>query len=301
VGTGKVRASVTVEWDMGSSDSTQETYDPNASALLSSQVSEEKVTDTAAEGVPGTPSNVPGAQSATAPEPSLETQGIRTESKTFAVSKTVRHVVQPPGTIKRVTAAVLVDDATEVKEENGRKVEIRRKRTPEEMKQIQELAMAAMGFDAARGDHLAVENLSFQTLPFPELARPSWVGRLAPMVERWMGLLRYLAVAVLFLVTYLLVLRPVKRQAVAAFRELPRQLAAARRAAELTPGSPEVGELKLEEGAAAGGLIPPEVIGPAPELKQAVMLKQHLVDKVKKEPEAASRLIQSWIRQEAKL
>ena len=42
-----------------------------------------------------------------------ESQGLHTESKTFAVSKTVRHTVQPPGTLKRITAAVLVDDATD--------------------------------------------------------------------------------------------------------------------------------------------------------------------------------------------
>ena len=32
---------------------------------------------------------------------------------------------------------------------------------------------------------------------------------------------------------------------------------------------------------------------------RAVALKRHLVNKVKKEPEGATRLIQSWVREEA--
>jgi hypothetical protein len=35
------------------------------------------------------------------------------------------------------------------------------------------------------------------------------------------------------------------------------------------------------------------------EVLRAVVLKRHLVDKVKKEPEGATRLVQSWVRQGA--
>ena len=42
-------------------------------------------------------------------------------------------------------------------------------------------------------------------------------------------------------------------------------------------------------------------LGDSPmETKQAVMLKKNLLEKVKKEPAAASRLIQNWMRQEGK-
>ncbi len=109
-----------------------------------------------------------------------ESQGLHTESKTFAVSKTVRHTVQPSGTLKRIAAAVLVDDATETKDDNGQKVETRRKRTPEEMKQIEELVAAAIGVDATRGDKVAVENLSFQTLPLETPAPPTLTERVVP-------------------------------------------------------------------------------------------------------------------------
>ena len=63
VGPGKARANVTVEYDLATSDSTQETYDPNGAVVLTSQISEERVGETDAEGTPGTTSNVPGKQS----------------------------------------------------------------------------------------------------------------------------------------------------------------------------------------------------------------------------------------------
>ena len=90
---------------------------------------------------------------------------MRSESKTFAVSKTVHHTIEPAGQIKHLAAAVLVDDAVDVKEVGGKRQETRRKRTPDEMKQLDDLVRAAVGFDAKRGDELALQNISFQEPP----------------------------------------------------------------------------------------------------------------------------------------
>jgi flagellar M-ring protein FliF len=306
VGPGKARANVTVEYDLATSDSMQETYDPNASVVLTSQVSDEREGETGVGGVPGTPSNVPGKQPpATAKPPSPPDsveQGLRTESKTFAVSKTVRHVVQPSGSLKRLAAAVLVDDAVESKEDNGQKVETRRKRTPEEMKQIQELVTAAIGVDTTRGDKLAVENLSFQTLPLDSLSPPSLTDRVVPMVDKWINVIRYAALAALFLLVYGLVLRPIKRQIVTTFRELPQQVGASKRGrAALKEGGAEGVAGKEEEAAGLEDSLPPQLEGSPGEVKQAVALKKNLLEKVKKEPATASRLIQNWMRQETKV
>ena len=306
VGPGKARANVTAEYDLGTSDSTQETYDPNAEAVLTTQISEERVGETNAEGAPGTPSNVPGKQAATGVKPpaedSTETQGLHTESKTFAVSKTVRHVVQPSGSLKRVTAAVLVDDATESKEENGQKTETRRKRTPDEMKQIEELVAAAIGVDATRGDKVAVANLSFQTLPFEPLRPPSLTDRVAPLVDKWINVIRYGALLALFLLVYVLILRPIKSQIVTTFRDLPRQLAATKSAAALKGGgSPgraigkDAGTPETEE------VIAPELGESLSEVRQAVLVKKNLLARAKKEPATFSRLIQNWLREETKI
>ncbi len=304
VGPGKARANVTVAYDLAASDSTQETYDPNGSVVLTSQTSEERDGENDAEGMPGTTSNVPGKQSTPAAKPAnpaaSETQGAHTESKTFAVSKTVRHTVQPAGDLKRITAAILVDDATEKHDNNGQTVETRRKRTPEEMKQFEELVAAAIGIDASRGDKVAVENLSFQTLPIETPAPPTLTERVVPLVDKWINVIRYGALFLLFLLIYMLVLRPIKRQIVTTFRDLPRQLKSSHAAQQALPaGTTGTPVSKVDETAALEASL--QQLGDSPlEAKQAVLLKKNLLDKVKKEPATASRLIQNWMRQEGK-
>jgi flagellar M-ring protein FliF len=303
VGPEGLRANVTVEYDLESSDNTQETYDPNGSVVTMSQISEDHSMDSEAQGIPGTPSNVPGsnargaasAASGNAPEP----MGQRTENKTYAVSKTLRHVVQPPGGIKRVAAALLVDDTVETSFAYGRRVESRRKRSPDEMKQIEDLAKAAIGFDPVRGDRLSVQNIPFVAIS-PQGAPPSLPERLAPVFQEWMGVIRYAGLAVLFLVIYLLVLRPVKRQIVAALAVQHPQFAAGAMgegglgiAATLAPEL----EPKAGEGESVDEGVLNELGDINAEVKRTVMLKKQLVEKVKGNPEAASRLIQNWIRQ----
>jgi flagellar M-ring protein FliF len=304
VGQGKARANVTVEYDLATSDSMQETYDPNGAVVLTSQISEERVGETGAQGTPGTTSNIPGKQPTTPAKPpgatDSESQGLHTESKTFAVSKTVRHSILPAGTLKRINAAVLVDDATENTENRGQKVTIRRKRTPEEMKQIGDLVAAAIGIDPTRGDKVAVENLSFQILPLETPAPPTLVERVVPIVDKWINFIRYGSLILLFLLIYMLVLRPIKRQIVTTFQELPKQLGMAKASQETLPGSAHVPPVpKMDDTASLEASL--SQLGDSPlEAKQAVILKKNLLEKVKKEPATASRLIQNWMRQEVK-
>jgi len=294
VGRDGLRASVTVEYDLASSESTQETYDPNGSVVLTSQISEDQSAESDPQGIPGTPSNAPdsttkGTASAAA-DSSADQTGQRNESKTYAVSKAVRHIVQPSGAIKKIAAAVLVDDAVETKTEDNNKVESRRKRSADELKQIEELAKAAIGIDATRGDHLTVQNIAFASIaPSPP---PTLPERLAPLLQQWMGAVRYAGLAALFLLVYLLILRPVKKQIIASLavaqRQLPKGTAERRAlgAAGLTP--------EAAEGAAEGA---GELTDINAEVKRTVVLKNELVEKIKKNPEAASRLIQNWVRQ----
>ena len=100
------------------------------------------------------------------------------------------------------------------------------------------------------------------------------------LLEPWSWVLRYVGLAALFLVVYLLILRPVKKQAVAAFRELPARFAS--RAMPHAAGAPP--------GLAEGTESPVEG-------QRATQLKTMLIDKVKAEPAAASRLVESWVRE----
>jgi len=285
VGSDHVRASVHIEYELGSSEDTQETYDPKASATLTQEHSEESSTGAAPVGVPGTASNVPsGNNPAPAVTAGAEQSTSRSDATTFAVSKNVRHDVEPPGRVHRIAAAVLVDDVVESSEQGGKHLTTRRKRTPEEMDQIKQLASAALGIDSQRGDLLAVENLSFQQTPVEPLPPPAKIDRWRRVIEPWSWVLRYVALAALFLVVYGLILRPVKRQALAAFKQLPGN-------ARLVP---------QPAGASLDGSLPGLEAGVHEGGRRASQLKKLLAEKVKAEPESASRLVEGWVHQESK-
>jgi flagellar M-ring protein FliF len=301
VGADHVRASVHVEYDLGTSEETEETYDPKATATLTQEHAEENSTGGAVAGVPGTASNIPVASPAPAtpaaagavaavktpaPIPAPEQSNSKSDSTTYGVSKTMHRSVEPAGRVRRIAAAVLVDDAVDVAEQAGKRITTRRKRTADEMKTIEQLARAAIGVDAQRGDVLAVENLSFQELPLDVPSPPGKSERFKRMVEPWLWIMRYAGLAALFLVVYFLILRPVKKQAITAFRDLPGRVA----------------EQNALRPAAAGGALNPQGSGPPQgaqsEGQRAAQLKKMLTDKVKAEPAAASRLVESWVREE---
>jgi flagellar M-ring protein FliF len=309
VGVDHVRASVHVEYDLGTSEDTQELYDPKTTATLTQEHSEESSTGMAPAGVPGTASNVPAATappkpgtpnaqsnapaSGTTPVTATtsgasamgalgaEQSSSRADSTTYAVSKSLHRSVEPAGRVRRIAAAVLVDDAVDVVEQAGKRTPTRRKRTPDEMKQIEELARATIGIDNQRGDVLAVENLSFQELPPETPPPPSKSERWRQMLEPWAWVLRYVALALLFAVVYFLILRPVKKQAITAFRELPGKV--------LHSAPPGLAAAETLGALVVGQQVPAEG-------QRANQLKKMLTDKVKAEPAAASRLVESWVR-----
>ncbi len=282
VGQNHVRASVHVEYDLGSREDTLETYDPKSAVAVTQEHSEESSTGAAPTGVPGTASNVPTSNKVVTPTLSAEQSNSRSDATTYAISKTLSHTMEPPGRIRRIAAAVLVDDAMETTNQNGKTISQRRKRTVDEMKQIEQLAEAAIGVDQQRGDVLAVENLAFQQEPVETMPTPSRTVRVRHLIEPWAWLLRYVGIGALFLVVYWLVLRPVKKQAIYTFREL-----SGRASGMLTQQAPTAGTVLsgAAAGADAGG-------------NRAIELKRLLSEKVKAEPESASRLVQSWVEQE---
>src|SRR5208282_2256119 len=154
-----------------------ETYDPNSSVALSVTRSEERLGNEPLGGIPGTSSNLPNAKVSPPARSANENHTSKAESGTYAVNKLVRHTLQPAGRIRRIAAALLVDDAVTIEQKNNQRVATRHKRSPDEIKQIEQLAAAALGIDAKRGDLLAVENLSFQNLSEDVPLPPTFLER----------------------------------------------------------------------------------------------------------------------------
>jgi len=274
VGTDSVRANVNVEYESSSAEENQETYDPKAVVAVSTQRSDEQVGANGNGGIPGTSSNVPGAsanaKTANTTTASENFQSTHSESSAYAVSKVVRHVVQPSGRIRRISAAVVVDDVVETSQTNGKRTQTRRKRTPEELKQIEQLASAAVGLDTTRGDTLAVENLAFRQPEVEPPAKPNAVERVRVTLTDWSSVVRYGSLLLLFLLAYLLMLRPVKKQVVLAMKDVQARLLA-----------------KSEAEQNAANQLPPG--------QQALMLKKKLVERIKAEPAAGGQLVKSLL------
>ncbi len=283
VGADHIRASVNVEYDQGTSEESQEKYDPSVSVPLSVQRSDDQTGPGASpSGVPGSSSNIPqGKQAAPAQPTAAESSEMsKTENSVFGVNKTVRHLVEPAGRIRRVTAALLVDDLVEHKQmpPHGKWVDVRMKRSPEELKQIEELAQAAIGFDAARGDVISVQDMSFaqDAAAQAEPGLPTVIDKVRRGVSDYAAPIRYGALLLLFLLAYLLMLRPIQKQALAG-ATLP-----------APAGVPD------ELGAATLPLLPPAT----DDAERANLLKQQLAQLVKADPASSARAVQAWVRGE---
>lgn len=280
LGADHVRASVRVEYDMSSNEETQESYDPNGAVALSTHKTEEQA-GTGIGGVPGAASNVIGAAT-TKPTPTPLPAGpqSRSENNTYAVSRRVRHSTQPAGAVKRIAAALLVDDARVTKQENGKTTTERQKRTPEQLQQIEQLAKAAIGIDITRGDVLTVANMSFEQSPVEAPPVPGIFEKSRRIVNDWSWVLRLAAIGALFLVVYMLVLRPIRRQIVEGLKSAARL------------GTTERGKLASQNAAALDAAF---TGADNEDARRLGNLKKQLAARVSADPAVSTRLVQNWI------
>ena len=285
VGDDRLRASVNVELDPGTTEESQDKYDPAVSVPLSVQRSDEQSgAGKGVGGVPGTVSNVPqGKANVPAPNGDDGSQSSKTESATYGVNKTSRHTLEPAGRIRRITAALVVDDVVTRKQgANGKWTETRLKRSPQELQQIQQLASGAIGIDAARGDSINVQNLAFVHAEEPDAQKVTALDRARKGVSDNATLVRYAMLLALFVLAYLLMIRPVQKrvlaEALATKPELPVSMAV------------EQNELPQPGAIAALAQTVSE------DMTQTLALKEEVLQQVKSEPENSARLVQAWLR-----
>jgi flagellar M-ring protein FliF len=180
LGAERFRAGVSIDFDFTSGEQSEETYDPERSVMSSSQKTEETSTGSSSGGVPGSASNLP--------RPAARSGGNtgtsrRSETIAYQTSKTVRRIKIPQGTVRRVSASVLVDQT--IRWEGSGK-EQRKVVTPpsaETVRAIRVLVSGAIGLQPDRGDQLVVESLPFEStlqLPAPVAETPA-----KPQGELW--------------------------------------------------------------------------------------------------------------------
>jgi flagellar M-ring protein FliF len=331
VGKGKVHANASVELDSNSVEQTEETVQPNGTAILSQQKSEERVGGAGAPtGIPGTQSNVAGANTAVQKDSSqLPDRSRQSETTNYELNKTLRHTVQPKGAVRRLSIAVILDYKTSwTPGPNGKTIPKSEPRSQQDLDGYRELVLAAVGFDKDRGDVVTLENVPFYSDSRPEEIKPP-VPWYLKYQQYSLPAMKYLAFLLLFLLVYLILFRPIRNrviQSVAAATPPAAELAAAEAGKALgAPGVesaalPAAGETEGGAGAAqrqlAEGAGGDESEGDADLaaidqrlekdfLKEAQMLdlgtrkysvlKKKLIERALKDPEAVSNLVRSWV------
>ncbi|AVG38981.1 Flagellar M-ring protein [Achromobacter insolitus] len=229
VGPGNVHAQASADVDFARREETSEVYRPNQepgqAAVRSQQTSDSTQRGVnPAQGVPGALSNQapanPQAPIANPPQPQpprpgqpqqpanaqqqTGTQAVtanlnerRDATTNYEVDRTISHIKQPVGNLKRLSVAVVVNY---VRDKDGELQPL----PPEELNKLTNLVREAMGYSETRGDSLNLVNSQFNDGPPPV---PMW--RDPEMISLFKTILAWLVGGVLALWLYRVVRRTV--------------------------------------------------------------------------------------------
>ena len=164
MGAGNFSTEVHAELDVSESQSTRETYPKDDVALRREEGNKSTGAGNApAIGIPGATSNTPppATQVATTPPASTPatpaaapTQTEEQYSRSFDVGREISVTHQPVGRLKRVSVAVALNSTKPIK--------------PADVQQIEALVRGAVGYDAQRGDVVALSMRPFAKVEQPE-------------------------------------------------------------------------------------------------------------------------------------
>ena len=147
LGVGKSVVRVTADLDFQQLERTSETYDPNAASVRS----EERTKSTSAE------TEKPSEDSESSSE-----DGSETTITNYELNKTVEHIINAVGGLKRLSVALMVDGTYNAVENEAGDVEnIYQPRSQEELDRLTAIVKSAIGFDMERNDQIEIVNMPF--------------------------------------------------------------------------------------------------------------------------------------------
>jgi flagellar M-ring protein FliF len=314
LGPEKFKAGVSVECDFTAGDLSEETFDPSKSVMVSSQKTEDSSAGAGGTGVPGTPSTLPRPT----PRPGAGTSATHvnrmTESIQYQSSRTVKKTRLPSGGLRKMSLAVLIDQAVTWQRDGSGFRKILVPPAPEKLKAIHDVVAGITGFNEQRGDQLVIETLPFEStllLEPPPSPNPAVPGKPA-MPQQWRFqldrktiLIASGAGVVLVALAVLLIRRRGKKTrakaptvaAAVAGPEEARQTA-------LLPGATVAQQLeaKLAERDALQEQMNLQALNSLtlapPITKTAEIMAKHLREKIKQDPEVSAQILRTWIREE---
>lgn len=297
VGVGNVKAQVSAEMDFSQVEFTSEQHKPNQGGEPGTVRSQQIVEDgTAAQslpaGVPGATTNQPPATGTAPINGAAAPLGVaangdkagsaRRESViNYEVDKTVRVVREASGTVRRLTAAVVVNHRGGVDAKTGKATS-----TPipaEQIEQMTALVRETIGFSKDRGDSVNLVNAPFNVTAQPDTEAPAWW-----LLPDNQDLARSLAFPAGMVALGLLVLLGLVRPGLKAMK--------APAPAALTPVTPQLSAV-LNEPNERPGLPQPEL---PMELNQTTE-QQRLADAKRlalENPVAVANIVKAWVNGE---
>lgn len=211
VGVNKAVVRVSSILDFRKIETTEERYDPNGQVVRSEQRGQERSSGVngTSGGVPGVESNVPGGTEAEGGQTSSNNNQTKNETVNYEISRTVSRIVEPTGTIKKLSVAVLVDGTYEGGKAGEATSDQPKKyvaRSEEEMKRIEDIVKKAMGYSIERQDQVEVVSIQFG------LGSEEPVGTAVEATpdgtKAWMPYVRYAVGGVLFFLILFMVVKP---------------------------------------------------------------------------------------------
>jgi flagellar M-ring protein FliF len=168
VGAGNVTAQVNLEIDFTRSETTEQSVDPESTAILSEQNTLDVSSSPEARGIPGAIANTAPTEATLTTEQQGAVEGAAAEKnearsssevKNYEVSRKVETTTSPSNQIVRIDVAVLLRSPTVIDPETGEPVE---QALPAEiLAQIEKLVAGTIGLQADRGDTLTLSSHPF--------------------------------------------------------------------------------------------------------------------------------------------
>jgi flagellar M-ring protein FliF len=305
VGRDNLRAQVSADIDFSQTESTSEEFKPNQGSepatVRSAQSTESNLPgSTVPTGVPGAATNQPPlpatapVNGATQPLQAAQTGSTGGTAKreavtNYEVDKTVRVTRAASGTIKRISAAVVVNHRTAI-DPKGKPQAL--PLTQEELDKLTSLVQETLGFSKERGDSVKVINAPFKIEKQVVEELPLWKQ---PEVQDMVHTLALpLGLALLALIVVFGAIRPVLRQT--------SPEAAASRLDAMVDDAQELPV--LADGSSPGALGGPNSAGalpaPEPEVVDTLKLRVEGARKLAKDnPVAVANIVRSWVNREA--
>lgn len=203
VGPGNAVVEVSVENVTKSESFTETVIDPESRVAISTDT--EEVSNAASDqgGSEVTvASNLPDGDAGGADSSSSETSETR-ERVNYEVSQTERQVTLVPGSVKRLTVAVLLNGISKTDPQGVEQFE---DRPEEELAALKELVASAVGFDEARGDVITLKTMQFELIA--EQGTDAQSSFLSSFTMDWMALIKSAILGLVALVLGLFVVRP---------------------------------------------------------------------------------------------